>query len=140
MLQYMGSQRVQHNLATEQQQRGGKYIPVCVCMNWHVCMCVLVTQLCLTLYDPVDCSPPGFSVREILQARILEQFAISFSRGSSQPRNRTQDCCIADRFFTIWATGEGIDKIWWASVVFPIASTFLIFIVNKKPTLGNYPV
>ena len=83
MLQYMGSQRVQHNLATEQQQRGGKYIPVCVCMNWHVCMCVLVTQLCLTLYDPVDCSPPGFSVREILQARILEQFAISFSRGSS---------------------------------------------------------
>ena len=101
MLQYMGSQRVQHNLATEEQQHVEENIFLCVCMNWSVCVCVLVTQLCLTLYDPMDCSPPGFSVREILQTRILEQFAISFSRGSSQPRNRTQDSCIAGRFFTI---------------------------------------
>ena len=46
-----------------------------------------VTQSCLTLCDPVDCSPPGSSVRGILQARILEWVAISFSRGSSQPRS-----------------------------------------------------
>ena len=42
-------------------------------------MNVLVTQVCLTLRDPMDCSPPGFSVHGILQARILEWVAISFS-------------------------------------------------------------
>ena len=51
---------------------------------------VLATQSCLTLCDPVDCSPPGSSVHGILQARILEWVAISFSRGSSRPRDRTQ--------------------------------------------------
>ena len=50
-----------------------------------MCMC-LVTQLCLTLCDPMDCSLPGSSVHGILQARILEQVVIPFSRGSSQPR------------------------------------------------------
>ena len=44
-----------------------------------------VTQLCLTLCNPVDCRPPGSSVHGILQARILECVAISFSRGSSWP-------------------------------------------------------
>ena len=48
-----------------------------------------VTQSCPTLCDPVDCSPPGSSVHGILQARILEWVAISFSLGSSQPRDRT---------------------------------------------------
>ena len=44
-----------------------------------------VTQLCPTLCEPVDCSPPGSSVHGILQARILEWVTISFSRGSSNP-------------------------------------------------------
>ena len=44
---------------------------------------VLVTQLCPTLCDPMDCSPPDSSVHRILQARILEWVAIPFSRGSS---------------------------------------------------------
>ena len=48
-----------------------------------------VSQSCLTLCDPVDCSPPGSSVHGILQARILERVAISFCRGSSQPGDRT---------------------------------------------------
>ena len=48
-----------------------------------------VAQSCPTLHDPVDCSPPGSSVHGILQARILEWVAISFSRGSSQPRDQT---------------------------------------------------
>ena len=48
-------------------------------------MC-LVAQLCLALCDPLDCSPPGSSVHGILQARILEWVAISFSWGSSWPR------------------------------------------------------
>ena len=46
-------------------------------------------QLCLTLRDPIDCSLPGSSVHGFFQARILEWVAIPFSRGSSQPRDRT---------------------------------------------------
>ena len=44
-----------------------------------------MAQLCLALCNPMDCSLPGYSVHRILQARILEWVAISFSRGSSQP-------------------------------------------------------
>ena len=59
---------------------------VCVC----VCVCVYVcAQLCPTFCDPMDCSLPGFSVHGISQARILEWVAISFSRGSSWPRDWT---------------------------------------------------
>ena len=50
---------------------------------------VLVTQSCLTLYHPVECSPPGSSVHGILWAGILEWVAMPFSRGSSQPRDQT---------------------------------------------------
>ena len=60
-----------------------------------------VTQSCLTLCNPMDCSPPGSSVHGILQARILEWVAISFSRGSSQPRDRTQVSRIAGRPFNL---------------------------------------
>ena len=48
---------------------------------------ISVTQLCPTLFNPVYCSLPGFSVHGISQARILEWVAISSSRGSSQPRD-----------------------------------------------------
>ena len=58
------------------------------------------------LCDPMDCSPPGFSVHGILQAWILEWVAVHFSRRSSQPRDRTQVSHIAGRFFTVWATRE----------------------------------
>ena len=53
-----------------------------------VCACE-VTQLCPTLCDPMDCSPPGSCVHGILQARILEWVAVSSSRGSSPPRDGT---------------------------------------------------
>ena len=66
----------------------------------------LVAQSCLTLCNPMDCSPPGSSVHGILQARILEWAANPFSRGSSRPRDWTCVSCIAGRFFTIWATRE----------------------------------
>ena len=56
--------------------------------------------------DPMDCSLPGSSVHGILQARVLEWVAISFSRGSSRPRDQTQVSRIAGRFFTLWATRE----------------------------------
>ena len=63
-----------------------------------------VAQLCLTRCDPMDCSLPGSSVHGIFQARVLELIAISFSRGSSRPRDRTWVSHIVDRRFTIWAT------------------------------------
>ena len=60
-----------------------------------------VAQLCPTLCDSVDCSPPGSSVHGILQARILEWVAISFSRGSSQPRDQTRVSCIVGGCFIL---------------------------------------
>ena len=69
---------------------------------------VKFSQSCLTLCDPLDCSLPGSSVHGILQARILEWVAIPFFRGSSQPRDRTQAFCIADRFFIVLATREAL--------------------------------
>ena len=63
-------------------------------------------QLCLTLYDPMDCSPPGSSVHGILQARILEQRATFFSRGSSQPRDQTPVSCIIGVFSTTEPQGK----------------------------------
>ena len=65
----------------------------------------LVTQSCPTLCDPMDCSPPGSSVHGILQARILEWAAISFSSGSSQPRDQTQVTRIAGRLY--WLSHQG---------------------------------
>ena len=72
----------------------------------------LVTQLCPTLWDPMDCSLPGSSVHGIFQARILEWIATSFSRGSSQPRDWTQVSHTAGRLFTVWATRKAIPAIW----------------------------
>ena len=58
-------------------------------------MCVLFSQSCLTLCGSMDCSSPGSSVHGILQARMLEWVAISFSEGSSQPRDQT---CVSHVF------------------------------------------
>ena len=70
---------------------------LCVC----VCACAQLLQSCLTLCKPMDCSPPGSSVHGILQVKILEWIAISFSRRSSQPRDRTPltSPALAGRFF-----------------------------------------
>ena len=89
-------------------------------MRYHLipvrmCVSVLVAQLCLTLCDPMDCSPPGSSVHGILQARILEWVAIPFSRGSSQPRDWTQVSCTASRFFTTEPPGKPHQSEWSSS-------------------------
>ena len=82
-----------------------------------VCVCVLVAQSCLTLWDPLDCSPPGSSVHGMLQARTLEWVAMPFSRGSSRPRDRTRVSRIAGGFFTLWAAWEALRIfISWTSV------------------------
>ena len=59
------------------------------------CMCAQLLQLCLTLCNPLDCSPLGFSVHGILQPRILEWVVIPSSRGYSQPRDWTHVSCIS---------------------------------------------
>ena len=72
-------------LKTEIQETG-YFIEVLKCLS----------QSYLTLWDPSS------SVHGVLQARIQECVAISFSKGSSWPRHRTQVSCIAGRFFTVW--------------------------------------
>ena len=79
-----------------------------------------VTQSCPTFCDPMDGSLPGSSVHGILQARILEWVAISFSRGFYRPRNWIQVSCIAGKHFTTWTTRESLKRksytlktIWW---------------------------
>ena len=81
-------------------------------LNREIGMCIKLPQSCLTLCNPMDDSPPGFSVHWILQARILEWFAMSSSRGSSRPRDHAHVSCIAGRFFSIWVTRSlGTHKI-----------------------------
>ena len=104
-LQFTGSQRVGYGWAT-------KTVTLSLCsvvyknIKSPCCLCVWVAQLCATLCDPIDCSPPGSSIHGILQAGILEWVAMSFPRGSSQPRDWTWVSCIAGGFFTVRATRE----------------------------------
>ena len=87
------------------------HLTLCCPLLWcpqssqHQCMSVSHSVMSNSCY-PMLCSPPGFSVHSILQARILEWITIPFSRGSSWPRDRTLVSCIAGRFFIVWATGK----------------------------------
>ena len=72
----------------------------------HAYMHAKSLQLCPTLCDPMDSSPPGSSDHRILQARTLEWIAISFSRGSSWPRDCTHISCIAGRCFRSESLGN----------------------------------
>ena len=104
---------------------------------------VLVVQS-LWIYDPMDCSLPGFSVYGTFKAKILEWVAIPFSSESSQPRDQTQVSWIVGRFFTIWATREApcfhdnllhnsiqlhnsIHKIYWLELFIVYLINFIIF-------------
>ena len=90
---------------------------------------------------PWTVAPPGSSFHEILQPRVLEWVAISFSSRCSQPRNQTQVSCITGRFFTIWATREapGLGR---AAQIIPcttlarwLRSPVLIFLLSVYPQL-----
>ena len=98
------------------------------CMPWEIesifynnyAMLCLVTQLCLTLCDPMDYSPPCSSVHGILQARIPAWIAILFSMGSSWPRDWTHiswvSCMQADSILgmadSCWCMAETITILW----------------------------
>ena len=76
-------------------------LPLCCYTHFsYLCGCSVMSNFC----DPMDWPLPGSSVHRILQGRILKWVAMPSSRGSSQPRDRTRVFCIADRFFTSWAT------------------------------------
>ena len=104
----------------------------------------------------MDYSPPDSSIHGILQARVLEWVAISFSRGSSWPRNRTLVSRIAGRHFTVWATRASLSDVWftciflksvelsfnsldsvhswvwWGTVIFSM-KFFISGVISKKP-------
>ena len=80
-----------------------------------------VTQSCPTLCDPVDCSLPGSPVHGIFQARELEWVAVSFSRGSSRPRDWTRVSRFVGRRFTIWAW-----QVYKTSVLFSACCSFSV--------------
>ena len=78
-----------------------------------------VVQVCPTLGDPMD-----YTVHGILQARILEWVAVPFSRGSSQPRDRTQVFHITGRFFTSWAIKGSPRILEWVAYAFSSGSSW----------------
>ena len=77
-----------------------------VVVFWRCELCCVRAQLCPTLCETTDCSPPGSSAHGILQARILEWVAISYSRGSSPPRDQSHISCISRWMLDHWATWE----------------------------------
>ena len=85
--------------------------------------------------DPMDCSPLGFSVHGILQARILESVPIPFSRGSSRLRDQTQVSCIARRFLTVYSPScqgspnTNVDELFY---IHTLNATYLVMI-GKQP-------
>ena len=100
-----------------------------------------VAQSCPTLWDPMDCSLSG-SVHGIFQARVLEWIAISFSRGSSQPRNWTWVSRTAGRRFTVWATREAPSTQYLTIIIYGMLASFqwalqniFCFMVNMRVSL-----
>ena len=105
------------------------------------CSCCLGTKSCLTLCYPMDGSPPCSSVHGILWARILEWVAIPFSRGSSQPRDRTYVSCLAGRFFTTEPPGRHPTMLYlqiFFFFFFHLCIFNSIFILSVKPSFKKF--
>ena len=100
-----------------------------------------VTRSCPTLCDPMDCSLPGSSLHGILQARVLEWVAISFSRGYSRPRDRTGVYHIPGRRFDLWATRKPQNSQHNAQVKNTTESTFFtLLVLGTTQTLASYRI
>ena len=87
---------------------------ICIPSPFIVFMCVSCSVMSNSFATPLGIACQSL-VHGILQARILGSVAISFSRGFSWPRDRTLVSCVADRFFTVWATGK--PSSWWEVAV-----------------------
>ena len=92
-------------------------------VKWNE-MKVLITQSCLTLCDPTNCSPPGFSVHGILEARILQWIAILFSRGSNHGLLHCR------QILYLWATGK-------SKILLVVTSIVRAQSLQTSPTLCN---
>ena len=106
---------------------GSSYISLKSSVISHLCICdpCTVAQPCPTLCDPMDRGPPGSSVHGISQARILEWVAISSSRGSSWPRDRTCISGIAGGFFITEPPGKPhLWSIFWR-ILFVFSHAFI---------------
>ena len=99
-------------------------IPCIMCPS-RAMLC-FVTQSCPVLCNIMDCSPPGSSVHGIFQPRILEWVARPSSRGSSQPKDRTQVSRNAGGFFTPWATREAMG-LWYFYIKIKVSTEVLHF-------------
>ena len=121
---YIQHLRITYN--RKESEKENMYMYICIWMYMYTLIIYIlihlyiyewvneVAQSCPTLCDPMACSLQGSSVHGIFQERVLEWVAISFSRGSSRPRDWTQVSRIAGRCFTVWATRE-VPKIFlWA--------------------------
>ena len=94
-----------------------------------------VAQLCLILYHAMDCSLLSSTIHGVFQARVLERAATSFSRGSSQPRDRTQVSRIAGRRFNLWATREACKS----AIIIHISLPFLASLPSSCPIPLGHP-
>ena len=81
-------------------------------------VCEILVSLKVVQSCPTLCNPTDYTVHGILQARILVWVAFPSSRGSSQPRDRTQVSCIPSRLFTSWATREAL--VTWPGIIKPM--------------------
>ena len=115
---------------------------ICSVLKWSE-----VAQSCPTLCDSMDGNLPGSVVHGIFQARILEQAAISFSRESSQPRDRIRVSCIAERRFTVWATRVLrmdlnkypliLDDFWMMFLVSTVSYQFMFSFLTGENVLAS---
>ena len=103
----------------------------------------MYAQTCLTLCDPMDCSPTGSSVHRIFQARILEWVVISYSRRSSQPRERITSLrspALAGRFCTTSANNlrEITSRIFPSQMLHIIIAFIFLHSLFLSQTSGNW--
>ena len=125
-----------NNLLSNWKLQSIVFSNICFRNYLQVLCCDKSLQSFPTLFDPMDCSPPGSSIHGILQARILEWVAMPSSRGSSWPRDWTcvfYNSCIAGRFFTAEPPGK---------YDFPVFLVIMLVIwfcqagnVSKKPVV-----
>ena len=88
-----------------------------------------VAELCLTLWDPMNSSQPVSSLHEIFQARILKWVSISYSRGSSWPKDRTHVSCISGHVLYHCATWEA-HKYMCVCVCVCVCTRFFIYLFS----------
>ena len=100
-----------------------------------LCCCCLVAKSCPTLLRPRGLQLASSSVHGISQARTLEWVAISFSRGPTSPRDRTQSCCIGRRFLYRWANRKVPTKKNRKNQIEDIHNHHLIYTATNLPVL-----